>query len=89
MGLRDHFFYGNVGPPEYIFMAPLTLFTLWRYPQRGSQTIFTVLIAQVICLAVCHSYSKLTRHHLISLLQCDVQSNFCNLRFARNIFNSA
>ena len=30
--------YSNVDPLECIFMAPLALFTLWRYPQRGSQT---------------------------------------------------
>ena len=33
-------YFGNdsLEPFECIFMAPLALFTLWRYPQRGSQT---------------------------------------------------
>ena len=32
-------YFGNdsLEPFECIFMAPLALFTLWRYPQRGSQ----------------------------------------------------
>ena len=37
--IMDQYF-GNdsLGPFECIFMVPLALFTLWRYPQRGSQT---------------------------------------------------
>ena len=36
--MMDQYFGNNsLEPFEYIFMAPLALSTLWRYPQRGSQ----------------------------------------------------